>query len=223
MAESDLDLRSARHAALGDPVRLAIVDELMLSDRASVELRRLVGVESNLLSHHLDVLDSVGMIGRTQSSGDGRRRYVHLVRSSLEDLTFGRRLQPAGVLFVCTRNSARSQLAASMWRSITGAPADSAGTHPAEAVHAGAVAAGKRAGLDLTKATPRALDQFDALPDLIVTVCDQAHEELAPDSNWLHWSITDPVTDGTRAAFDATVSELHDRITGLVGDSRMAS
>jgi protein-tyrosine-phosphatase/DNA-binding transcriptional ArsR family regulator len=222
MGEATLELRAARHAALGDPVRLAIIDELMLSDRAVVELRQLVGIESNLLAHHLEVLDSVGMIVRTQSSGDGRRRYVHLVRASLEDLTPGRRVPSSPALFVCTRNSARSQLAASMWQSITGAPADSAGTHPAEKVHAGAVAAGRRAGLDLSRAMPRALAQIDTLPELVVTVCDQAHEELAPGGKWLHWSIADPVADGSRAAFDATVAELRERITGLVSDSRVA-
>lgn len=223
VSDPRLEMRAARHAALGDAVRLVIVDELMLSDRAPVELRQLVGIESNLLAHHLDVLESVGMISRAQSSGDGRRRYVHLIRGSLGDLGLGRRIEPSRALFVCTKNSARSQLAASMWRSITGAPADSAGTHPADAVHVGAVAAARRAGLDLSGATPHALDQIQVLPDLVVTVCDRAHEELAPDSKRLHWSIVDPVTDGTQAAFDSTVSELRDRITGLVGDARKAS
>ena len=78
--------RAARHAALGDPARLAIVDELARSDRAPVELRRLVGLESNLLAHHLDVLEGVGMISRSRSSGDGRRRYAHLLPDSPGDL-----------------------------------------------------------------------------------------------------------------------------------------
>ena len=67
------DGRAARHAALGDPVRLAIVDELAASDRAPVELRRRLGLESNLLAHHLDVLEGVGLITRSRSSGGGRR------------------------------------------------------------------------------------------------------------------------------------------------------
>lgn len=223
MTRSQLNGRAARHAALGDPLRLAIVDELAQSDRSPVELRQLIGIESNLLAHHLDVLEAVGMIIRTRSSGDGRRRYVHLVHDSLHDLAPGRSVRPGPALFVCTKNSARSQLAAAMWRSITGVPADSAGTHPADAVHAGAVAAGKRAGFDLSGATPHSLDRLDALPDLVVTVCDQAHEELAPDSAWLHWSISDPVAQGKRAAFDATVTELRQRITSLVGAPRSAS
>ena len=222
MRRDDVTARAARHAALGDPLRLAIVDELALSDRAPVELRRLVGVESNLLAHHLDVLESVGMISRSRSSGDGRRRYVHLVRESLRRLTPGRPMTPGRALFVCTRNSARSQLAAALWRSIAHAPADSAGTDPAPRVHPGAIAAGTRAGLDLGDATTRRLDQVGRLPRLVITVCDQAHEEIAPDDSWLHWSIADPVATRRRSAFDDALAELRERIAALV-DSNVAS
>ena len=217
MDTDHLLVRAACHAALADPARLAIVDALAHSDRASVELRTLLGTESNLLAHHLAVLEGVGMIDRSRSSGDGRRRYVHLRRAAFEGLVPGRRIQPRRALFVCTRNSARSQLAAALWERITHAPAESAGTHPAGAVHPGAVAAAKRVGIDLRGASPRTLDDVGTLPDLVVTVCDQAHEELAPDESWLHWSIPDPVTDGSRAAFDATVVELRTRIDALTG------
>lgn len=210
-----VDERAARHAALGDPVRLAIVDELSSSDRAPIELRRLLGLESNLLAHHLDVLEHVGLIERSRSSGDGRRRYVHLRRAGLDGLAPGRALAPGPALFVCSANSARSQLAATLWRRCTGQSATSAGTHPAPRVHPGAVAAAKRAGLDLTGAAPQALDAVADAPALVVTVCDQAHEEVASDDNWLHWSIPDPVPVGTRAAFDATVAELTDRIRAV--------
>jgi ArsR family transcriptional regulator, arsenate/arsenite/antimonite-responsive transcriptional repressor / arsenate reductase (thioredoxin) len=212
----DRALRSARHAALGDPVRLAIVDELTASDRAPVELQHLVEVPSNLLAHHLDVLEEVGLISRSRSSGDGRRRYVHLHRDALAALTPGARSPAQRALFVCTRNSARSQLAAALWTRLTNHAADSAGTHPAERVHPGAISAGRRAGLDLTRTHPKQLDQLRRRPALVVTVCDRAHEELDPDPAWLHWSIPDPVPTATRAAFDATVAELRTRITGLV-------
>src|SRR5512141_1401680 len=97
---ASIELRAARHAALGDPVRLAIVDELAVSDRAPMELRERVGIESNLLAHHLDVLEGVGLINRSRSSGDGRRRYVHLVRDSLVGLVPGRLVEPRPALFV---------------------------------------------------------------------------------------------------------------------------
>lgn len=219
MDDTTVEQRAARHAALGDPVRLAIIDELVISDRAPVELRRVVGIESNLLAHHLDVLEAVGMIERSRSSGDGRRRYVHLVRDSLQGLVPGRPITLGRALFVCSHNSARSQLAAALWRDLTHAPAESAGTHPAERVHPGAVAAAARAGLDLTGATPKSLDEIRRLPPIVVTVCDQAHEELDADDAWLHWSIPDPVAKPTKAGFDATVAELRERITALIPDT----
>lgn len=217
-----LAARAATHAALGDPVRLAIVDELRVSDRAPVELRQRLGLESNLLAHHLDVLERVGLVERSRSSGDGRRRYVHLDARALGNLSAPEPIEPSDALFVCTANSARSQLAAALWRQCTGRNASSAGTHPAARVHPRAVAAARRAGLDLAGARPRDLGQVDELPKLVVTVCDRAHEELPGAESWLHWSIPDPVPTGTRAAFDAVVVELRRRIeaTGLVGEDR---
>lgn len=213
----DVEARAARHAALGDPARLAIVDQLAASDRSPVELRQLLGIESNLLAHHLDVLEGVGLISRSRSSGDGRRRYVHLLADALPRSGPDRSARAGPAMFVCTRNSARSQLAAALWQSATGARSESAGTHPADRVHPGAVAAARRAGLSLEAAVTRALGDVDELPPLVVTVCDQAHEELAPPGSWLHWSITDPVPDGSADAFDAAVAELHERINRLIG------
>jgi protein-tyrosine-phosphatase/DNA-binding transcriptional ArsR family regulator len=210
----NLEIRAARHAALGDPARLAIVDELSVSDRAPVELRRLLGMESNLLAHHLDVLERVALIERSRSSGDGRRRYVHLLHAALDGLSPSRHFPPGAALFVCSANSARSQLAAALWHQATGAPATSAGTHPATRIHPGAVAAA-RAGLDL-EGTPHDLADVATLPPLVITVCDQAHEELDPDDTWLHWSVPDPVPAGTKAAFDSAVVELRDRIHSVV-------
>jgi len=212
-------VRAERHAALGEPVRLAIVDELTVSDRAPVELGRRVGVESNLLAHHLDVLERVGLIERNRSSGDGRRRYVHLLRGALDGLAPGRSVVVGPALFVCTANSARSQLAAALWESVARQPATSAGTQPAERVHRGAVHAARRAGLDLTGAVPTALADVGARPALVVTVCDRAHEDLAPDADWLHWSVADPVADGSAAAFDRALADLRHRIETLVGSA----
>jgi len=222
-SRTSVEERAALHAALGDPGRLAIVDELAVSDRAPVELRRLVGLESNLLAHHLDVLEGVGLIKRSRSSGDGRRRYVHLLRERLDGLTPGRRVPVGPALFVCSANSARSQLAAALWRDLAGSSADSAGTHPAEGVHPGAVAAAERAGLDLSSAEPRELAPAERLAGLVVTVCDRAHEELDHDASWLHWSVPDPVPVGTAAAFDAALVELRGRIESVLDHERLAS
>lgn len=214
--EEALEERAARHAALGDPVRLRIVDELSASDRAPVELRRLVGIESNGLAHHLDVLERVGLIERSRSSGDGRRRYVHLRPGALDGLAPHRAVPIGPALFICSANSARSQLAAAAWRQLTGQPGESAGTHPAARVHPKAAAAAARADLPLGRARPRSLaERTEPYPPLVVTVCDRAHEELEGDRRWLHWSVTDPVPAGTDRAFDATVAELRARVGAL--------
>ncbi len=216
MAEQvDIEERAKLHAALGEPSRLGIVDALTVSDRSPQELQERFSIPSNLLAHHLDVLEAAGLIERSRSSGDGRRRYVRLRPGSLGRLRLQPTLTPQPALFVCTANSARSQLAAALWHSVTGLHAVSAGTHPAAVVHPGAVAAARRAGIDLTSATPTALADLAHRPALTITVCDRAHEELDPEPGWLHWSVTDPVPIGTRHAFDATVAELRRRITAL--------
>jgi protein-tyrosine-phosphatase len=116
------------------------------------------------------------------------------------------------MVFVCSHNSARSQLAAALWTARTGGVATSAGTHPADRVHPGAIAAASRAGLDLSRAEPR---RFEPDGTAVVTVCDQAHEELDPEPGWWHWSLPDPVEDGRAAAFDAVITELDDRIRAV--------
>lgn len=206
--------RARLHAALGEEHRLAIVEELAASDRSPTELTRRFDLASNLLAHHLEVLEEVGLIERFVSAGDRRRRYVRLVAAPMAELALAI-VRPAGaLLFVCSHNSARSQLAAALWHDRTGGPASSAGTHPAERVHPGAVAAARRAGLDLSRAAPRLL-QVPVTGARVVTVCDRAHEELRPDPDRWHWSIPDPVEAGTDAAFDAVIADLDIRIATL--------
>jgi ArsR family transcriptional regulator, arsenate/arsenite/antimonite-responsive transcriptional repressor / arsenate reductase (thioredoxin) len=214
--DDSIERRAAVHAALGEPLRLAIVERLTESDVAPSALAAEFDLTGNLLAHHLDVLERVGLIDRQVSSGDRRRRYVRLRRHVLGGLAVVTRGRRGGrALFVCTQNSARSQLAAALWRARTGDDATSAGTHPAGHVHPGAVDAAGRAGLDLGDARPRALEAVDLEVDVVVTVCDRAHEELDPPRSWLHWSISDPGEVGTRRAFDATLAELDHRITGI--------
>jgi protein-tyrosine-phosphatase len=221
MRAQSLGSRAARHAALGDPTRLAIVDALIASDLAPVELQEMFGIASNLLAHHLGVLQHARLITRSRSSGDGRRLYVRLRAGAFDGLVPVGRGRAGRTLFVCTANSARSQLAAALWTQIVRAPAESAGTHPARTVAPGARAAARRAGLDLTRARPRHIDAVPRLPARVVTVCDRAHEELDPEPGWLHWSLPDPVPIGTTAAYDATVAELSRRIRALVRPSRV--
>ncbi len=210
----DLLARAARFGALGDPTRLAIVEDLVLSDRAPKDLSERLGVASNLLAHHLEVLEAAGLVVRSASSGDRRRKYVRLVRPSVVGRGVG--TVPNGpMLFVCTHNSARSQLAAALWRHRTGAPATSAGTDPARQVHRGAVAAARRAGLAIGDARPCALGNIP-IGSQVVTVCDRAHEELSVGEGWWHWSVPDPVPSAMVRAFDDVVAELDARIAAVV-------
>ena len=212
-----LERRARLHAALGDPHRLAIVDELSRSDRTPSQLGERCGLGSNLVAHHLHVLTDAGLVERFPSSGDRRRRYVRLRREPLIELG-ALTARPAGaVLFVCTQNSARSQLAAALWTDRTGQRAESAGTEPADEIHPGAVAAAERAGLDLQGRRPSSLTDADQRSvDVVVTVCDRAYEELSAPDGWWHWSTPDPVTAGSPAAFDEVLADLDARIKALV-------
>ena len=210
--------RAAVYAALGDPVRLQILDDLVLSDRAPTELARRHGLSSNLLAHHLDVAESAGVISRGVSAGDGRRRYVRLTSTGAQAIRLWQDQSqpvPREMMFLCTHNSARSQLAAALWTARSGKPARSAGTHPSAAVHQMAVAAGQRYGLDLSTRQPHMIlpEHLEGPGLQVVTVCDRVHEDLTPDPEWWHWSIADPVEAGTPEAFDAVVAELDFRIS----------
>lgn len=208
--------RARIHAALSDPHRLAICDLLELSDRAPSELAARLGINTSLLAHHLSVLSAAGLTETVPSSGDGRRRYVRRRRRVEEGLISAWTLSPASVLFVCTRNSARSQLALALWRQRSSIPAASAGTRPARRVHGGAQRAAQRHGLDLSRAVPRALESEDLHAGLVVTVCDEANESLdTPGVERLHWSIPDPVVIGKAQAFEDTFQALVGRVTTL--------
>jgi protein-tyrosine-phosphatase len=207
----DIEVRARRFAALGDENRLRIVDDLAVSDRTPGELARRHGLPSNLLAHHLDVLEGAGLVARTRSAGDGRRRYVKLIVGALPGPPQAPP-DPGPMLFVCTHNSARSQLAAALWNRLIDDGAESAGTHPGPQVHPGAVAAAGRVGLDLSRARPRELDPAELAPAQVVTVCDRAREELTTGEAWWHWSIPDPIDDPTPEVFDAVVATITERI-----------
>jgi ArsR family transcriptional regulator, arsenate/arsenite/antimonite-responsive transcriptional repressor / arsenate reductase (thioredoxin) len=118
---------------------------------------------------------------------------------------------------VCTHNSARSQLAAAMWARRSRVPTASAGTRPAPRVHPLAVKVARKHHLPLSRRTPTAgVDDVLHDGDLVVAVCDNAHEELgsrAPDR--LHWSIPDPARDPSNDVFDRAFDDIADRIDRL--------
>ena len=211
---TDVDARAAKHAALGDASRLRIVDLLTLGDLSPTEIRVALGLPANLITHHLNALEAVGIVARSRSEADKRRSYVHLTDTALHGLTPGRVEHASRVVFVCTANSARSQLAAALWSAHSSIPASSGGTHPADRIDPGAVATADRHSLDLPDEPPRALDAVVTDSDFVVTVCDNAHEELGVTGH-LHWSIPDPVRVGSVDAFDTAYDELERRIIQL--------
>jgi protein-tyrosine-phosphatase/DNA-binding HxlR family transcriptional regulator len=212
----DVKSRAAIHAALGEPARLAIVEALRLSDQSPSSLGHWLDIDSNLLAHHLDVLEEVGLIERRASSGDRRRRYMKLTDHALENLFPAAPLFAKAILFVCIHNSARSPLAAALWNRTSVVRAESAGTHPSDQVHPLAVAVAARHGIDLSAAVPRPLSQVTICPDLVVTVCDRANEELGTSEEpRMHWSIPDSAETGTWEAFDAAMQMLDQRIKVL--------
>jgi len=213
---SSLRVRARVHAALGDPARLAIIDALTLGDASPGEIGNDLGMPTNLVAHHLKVLHEAGLIARTRSEGDRRRTYLRLRSDVLASLT------PPGldgtdrVVFVCTHNSARSQLAAALWRDRIGGSVASAGTQPAARVHPRAVKVAHRHGLTLhATATAHVADVVHD-GDLVIAVCDNAHEDMTgPARPRLHWSVPDPVRIDTDAAFEAAYTDLAARIDRL--------
>lgn len=218
--DPDLERRAAMHAALGEPLRLAIAERLALGDAASSELSTAFDLPTNLLAHHLRVLEDAGLIRRVRSEGDRRRSYVQLV---LDDPTVTGLVPPpapstAGgerVVFVCTQNSARSQLAAAAWAAVSTVPATSAGTHPAKRVHPRALRTARRHGLHLSERTADIADILQA-GDLVVALCDNAHEELpAAAGRRLHWAVPDPAPADTDAAFETAYRQITQRVDRL--------
>ena len=203
------------HAALADPGRLVIVDRLLVADASPSELQTALAMSSSLTAHHLGVLEGAGIVRRVRSECDRRRTYLQLMPESLHMLVPSASRYAERLVFVCTQNSARSQLAVAVWNRRSPLPAASAGTHPAAEVDPQAVAAAARRKLPMRPHTPRNLEDIVRPTDLIIAVCDNAHEELPADTRRLHWSIPDPVRTGRADAFDQALDELIVRIDHL--------
>lgn len=140
----------------------------------------------------------------------------------------------ARVLFLCTHNSARSQMAEGLLRHMAGDRFEvaSAGTEASE-VRPEAIAAMRNRGIDITAHTSKTLDAFVDRPwEYVVTVCDRANEAcpvFPHGATRLHWAFDDPsavVGPGRQAAFDASAAKIEHRLRvwleelERVGDSR---
>lgn len=212
---ADLKRRVGIFAALADQNRLRIVDLLTLGDLSSSEIELLLDLRSNLVAHHLRVLEKAGIVVRTRSELDKRRTYIGLRPEVFDALPPGRVAVPERVVFVCSADSARSQLAEAIWRDASDIPTASAGMHPGPGVNRGAVEAAARHGLSIDEAArPQHISQVLAERDLVVTVCDSAHEQMIGRDD-LHWSIPDPAPVGTPEAFDTAFALIAQRVRAL--------
>ncbi len=212
---AELKRRAAVFAALAEPNRLRIVDLLTLGDLSSSEIELLLKLRSNLVAHHLKVLEKAAIVTRIRSEFDRRRSYITLHDEVFDTLMPSDIDAPGRVVFVCTANSARSQLAEAIWRDTSPIPAVSAGVLPSDSVNPGAVAVAARHGVRIDEGKrPQHLDEVLDPHDFVVTVCDSAHEQLVGRDD-LHWSIPDPAAAGTAEAFDSAFATIARRVRGL--------
>jgi ArsR family transcriptional regulator, arsenate/arsenite/antimonite-responsive transcriptional repressor / arsenate reductase (thioredoxin) len=227
----------------GHPVRWRLLSELARSDRQVRELTTLTGQPQNLVSYHLARLREGGLVAMRRSSADRRDAYYSADLARCGDLLAaaggalhpGLRLVPprpggarAGtrVLFLCTGNSARSQMAQALLEQMSGGEvrAASAGSHP-KPLHPNAIAVMLEHGIDISSRQPRHLDVFTRQQfSYVISLCDRLRE-ICPDfpgpPEVIHWSIPDPGAGGgsdtgTYPAFRAVAAELRTRIGFLL-------
>src|SRR4051794_36261123 len=177
----------------GHPLRWQLLRELASTDRTVHELTGIVGEAQNLVSYHLGKLREAGLVSTRRSSADGRDAYYTADLTRIGELlsaTAGAlhpglrapapsksdRSGPVAVLFLCTGNSARSQMAEALLRARAGGAvqAFSAGSHP-KPLHSNAVRVMRNEhGIDLAGHESKHLDLFaDQHFDWVISLCDK--------------------------------------------------
>jgi ArsR family transcriptional regulator, arsenate/arsenite/antimonite-responsive transcriptional repressor / arsenate reductase (thioredoxin) len=230
----------------GHPLRWWLLRELARSDRRVGELCALAGRRQSLVSYHLRQLRDGGLVSMRRSAADGRDTYYVLDLARCGELlsSAGVSLHPAlgpapppggarergrapvRVLFLCTGNSARSQMAEALAedQSYGAVSAASAGSHP-KPLHPNAVRVMRARGIDLAGRRSKHLDEFAARRfDYVISLCDRVREvcpEFPGGPELIHWSIQDPAREPgsdeqTRPAFERTATELCTRIGFLI-------
>jgi thioredoxin type arsenate reductase len=133
---------------------------------------------------------------------------------------------PTRVLFVCTGNSARSQMAEAVLRQLGGATFEpySAGTNP-KGVNPLTIRVLNEAGIDAAEARSKNVAEFlDQVFDYVVTVCDDAREAcpvFRGARTTLHWSIPDPAAaeaagEDPLAVFRETLADIRGRVAEFI-------
>jgi protein-tyrosine-phosphatase/DNA-binding transcriptional ArsR family regulator len=232
----------------GDPLRWRLLGELARSDRRVRELCAQVQRPQNLVSYHLGKLRAAGLVSSRRSAANGRDSYymLDLVRCGALLSSSGYALHPGlglaapaprewkqsqrsprpRVLFLCTGNSGRSQIAEALVDNLTGGGADasSAGSDP-KPLHPNAVRVMRERGIDIAGKRSKHLGEFAAERfDYVISLCDRVREvcpEFPGHPDVIHWSIPDPARKGatdaeTYLAFKRTADELATRIPFLL-------
>jgi len=230
------------------PVRWRLLRELVERNRAVRELTERVGERQSLVSYHLRQLSDGGLVAGRRSSADRRDAYyaidlagckrrlqatgaaLHpalvLVPTPFATPVARRSGRPPRVLFLCTGNSARSQIAEALIIEMSNGAvqAASAGSHP-KALHPNAVRVMRERGIDISGNRTKPLDEFlDWGPDMVITLCDRVREvcpEFRGAPRLVHWSMADPSLEGATdemsyPAFERTAAELETRIRYLL-------
>lgn len=224
-------MRMASH-----PLRWALLTELASGDHRVRELATALGEPQNLVSYHLRLLRTAGLVGARRSTFDGRDAYYSLnltkcakafgeAAAALHPgLAPARAASPAprSVLFLCTGNSARSPMAAALLdkRGRGRIRTASAGSHPKSRLHTDAIRVMRdEYGIDLAGVRPQPLAAVARRRfDCVVTLCDKVREYARDHhlATTTHWSLPDPSAAGGYPEFRRVASELSDRIDYLL-------
>jgi protein-tyrosine-phosphatase len=231
----------------GHPLRWRLLGELARSDRMVHELTGLVRQPQNLVSYHLGKLRDARLVSARRSSADRRDAYYtvdltrvgQLLAATGAALHPGLRLTPlvpsgvrpgeatVRVLFLCTGNSARSQMAEALARARSDGlvEAHSAGSRP-KPLHPNAVRVMREErGIDLTGHGSKHLSVYAQQRfDRVISLCDRVREvcpEFPGRPETIHWSIPDPATwpgddEASYPAFQQMAAELETRIGFLL-------
>lgn len=226
----------------GHPLRWRLLCELADGDRRARELTERVGRRQSLVSYHLGQLRSGGLVGARRSSADSRDVYYRLEVASCGRLLAqaggalhpalalvsppAAEARPARVLFLCTGNSARSQMAQALLerQGAGAAQVASAGSRP-KPLHPNAVRVMHARGIDISGRRSRHVDELAGERfDYVISLCDRVREvcpEFPGRPTVAHWSMADPSRAGetdedSYPAFERTADELDDRIRSLL-------
>ena len=217
----------------GHPVRWQLLSELARSDLRVGELCDLAGRRQSLVSYHLRQLRDGGLVTVRRSTADGRDSYYVLDLERCAEMLAGAGVAlhpalatttpapaPANVLFLCTGNSARSQMAEALCEQLSDGAisAASAGSHP-KPLSPHAVRAMRGRGIDISGRRSKHLSEFtDHHFDHVISLCDRVREVCPdfPGAERTHWSIPDP----RPGEFERTAAELETRIGFLIAAIR---